>query len=977
MNPDRDPQLDPQTKQTPETVSKLIRFALSELSAENAHHEFEHLCRHVARRRICSNIIPATGPVSGGGDKGADFETIPAIQSGFGQSRYWQLACPGKILFACSLEKNLKKKIKADVKAAAEFGEPLERMYFFYNRPIKVGDRNKFKEDALKEHGIRLEIVDALAIAEFLADSELLWIAEKYLSLPSEVTVPPVGPAPTWYSTLVAMTDSELPRNADTFYQLKSALRYATANPDHHSEIPRIIQHVRLFASHPDRIIARKAFYEEFVAVLRGLNAAENYESKVLEYLSAISDLSEPSELEDAGIILSYANGACARGILKIDTDIRIKFRDDLLAKLDSLLTPEPTFLNCALLFVKGHLFITSAALEDPPADSTEHPIVKAAETAVTVWTTLIKHSRQVPFYPVERLESQVVFLFPLIASDKFSAFVKKLDALTAERAGVQAVAEQFVIRAAALLDSKQYIRALQEFHGALRLSHSSESQENSIVICLQLAALYYHIGLYHAAKYYGLAAAYASLQLPEDDLRKYSSVGLSLAAQVDYATGASMLFFLTCKAFVWIANQYSMAGRKQFREQEWSKVDYYGLLITRAAKIISEDLYRHCRDMLKRLDADDIYHAYEESLEAQFKDLDVDLLKERFVEEGISVPFCDYGQIRKTLWRQFGVTWRVEWKSGYESERYGEAACAAMQIVFGALAETEFSLIATEVAIEIITDHSGAIRIKQVPDNKVLRFTVAIDPTKGMDLTDQLNLAYIILSVSSAIPTEDFKSRFVEEFKQGLAARIGVYISPTEVFRQFYVKENYEELHAEDPTEWSTKPCVTRTWDGLAEVATVHPDFNEAEALEQITNRYRRGVELFKYTLSQLSSDSAFLQLVQGLRNSGWKDWHVLLAVGSVRTSSFLNMGSKDYERLAEDIALNGEREEYPLTPASVYNAQSLKTGLEMSQLSTLKNLGFRLEQMTPNFKGINSFLARFKYWALDVPHQNPFVSS
>ena len=48
-------------------------------------------------------------------------------------------------------------------------------MYFFYNRPIKVGDRNKFKETALKDHGVKLEIVDGKAIAEFLADPELLY----------------------------------------------------------------------------------------------------------------------------------------------------------------------------------------------------------------------------------------------------------------------------------------------------------------------------------------------------------------------------------------------------------------------------------------------------------------------------------------------------------------------------------------------------------------------------------------------------------------------------------------------------------------------------------------------------------------------------------------------------------------------------------------------------------------------------------
>jgi len=101
----------PQETQTPEVVGKLISYALSELSTDNAHHDFEHLCRHLARRRICSNILPATGPVSGGGDKGADFETLH-VESGFGASAYWQLAAPCKVLFACSLEKNLKKRLR-------------------------------------------------------------------------------------------------------------------------------------------------------------------------------------------------------------------------------------------------------------------------------------------------------------------------------------------------------------------------------------------------------------------------------------------------------------------------------------------------------------------------------------------------------------------------------------------------------------------------------------------------------------------------------------------------------------------------------------------------------------------------------------------------------------------------------------------------------------------------------------------------
>jgi hypothetical protein len=66
-------------------------------------------------------------------------------------------------------------------------------MYFFYNLPIKVGDRNKFKEAALTDHGIRLEIVDSNAIAEFLADPELLWIAENISVCRAKSVYPPPG----------------------------------------------------------------------------------------------------------------------------------------------------------------------------------------------------------------------------------------------------------------------------------------------------------------------------------------------------------------------------------------------------------------------------------------------------------------------------------------------------------------------------------------------------------------------------------------------------------------------------------------------------------------------------------------------------------------------------------------------------------------------------------------------------------------
>src|SRR4051794_14413943 len=101
----------PSSKVTPEEASKLIRFALSEMGVENAHHDFEHLCRHLTRRKICTNVIPATGPVAGSGDQGADFETYKTSTSATKDSpasTFFSRAAQEKWLFACSLEKNIK-----------------------------------------------------------------------------------------------------------------------------------------------------------------------------------------------------------------------------------------------------------------------------------------------------------------------------------------------------------------------------------------------------------------------------------------------------------------------------------------------------------------------------------------------------------------------------------------------------------------------------------------------------------------------------------------------------------------------------------------------------------------------------------------------------------------------------------------------------------------------------------------------------
>lgn len=112
----------------PVEVATQVRFALSHLPARNAHHEFEQMCRHLTKRFICSNVLPATGPVSAGGDQGRDFETFRTyLREELGpHGAFLGLVREGPIAFICTLQADdVPTKISSDVATVCASGYPV------------------------------------------------------------------------------------------------------------------------------------------------------------------------------------------------------------------------------------------------------------------------------------------------------------------------------------------------------------------------------------------------------------------------------------------------------------------------------------------------------------------------------------------------------------------------------------------------------------------------------------------------------------------------------------------------------------------------------------------------------------------------------------------------------------------------------------------------------------------------------------
>jgi hypothetical protein len=144
-------------------AERYIRFQLEHLTARNEHHTFEEICYRIAKRRLSSNILPATGPVSAGGDQGRDAETyytrlpeeLPATAGFVGR------AATEPLVMACSVQKDrLEEKVHADLKSICGQGGAVGSVAFFAVQDIPVAVRHRLQEDARKTHRVTLEIFD-------------------------------------------------------------------------------------------------------------------------------------------------------------------------------------------------------------------------------------------------------------------------------------------------------------------------------------------------------------------------------------------------------------------------------------------------------------------------------------------------------------------------------------------------------------------------------------------------------------------------------------------------------------------------------------------------------------------------------------------------------------------------------------------------------------------------------------------------
>ena len=512
-------------------VKSQIRFQLGQLSIKDAHHEFEHLCRYLTRARICSNILPATGPVSAGGDQGRDFETFRTYLSSspIANSTFIGLVSQKPIVFACSLRKKEKiaSKIKEDVAIIMASGSPVEAVHYFCTSDLQVSKRHELQSWAKDKYSIELEPHDGQSISELLADREIVWIAEKYLSIHREIYPRPDDEAGWYGQSLESWRTKNTPNiNYGDFYELKAAVRHATFSTGVRQDISFWIRLLEKFIDNESLPkLRRKAIYEVAVASLRGLGTLCGQEDRLREYFDAIPKLEDPVDLEDAAVLLNYCIGAIHQTDVQLtDSELSI-WRNKLLSRVEERLEAANTpSLKCSLLEIRGYLSLS--------IDPQQHSLPDV-EGAIEWWTQLTLVVKDAPLFPLERFADYLTGLIEFIdATPEYDYLAQQVDTLLSDRCGDFIAAEKCRDRAIEFYKKGKIIRAMNQLHQAKVKWFAEEALRGSLLSMLLISQWYLKLGLSFAAKYYALAVAHIALQSPKSDVKPLLPRALIAAAE-------------------------------------------------------------------------------------------------------------------------------------------------------------------------------------------------------------------------------------------------------------------------------------------------------------------------------------------------------------------------------------------------------------------------------------------------------------
>ncbi len=1013
---------------TPVERAQMIRVSLSLLAGENAHHSFEHVCRHVAKRRIASNVLPATGPVSAGGDQGRDFETfrtylVEELPFALG---FLALASRDVVAFACTIQRDkLRAKFESDIAAICTQGTHVDRIYIFAAADVPVGVRKKVEVWALEQYDVGLEIIDGVGLADWLAEPDLYWIAQKYLHLPAELAPQqadePEPDLPDWYVALREYWQGphRTPSNLGDMFDLRHGLRHAIPPGPTRVDLDGwLTLMTRLAENNVDADVRLHTVYEIVAARSRGKADLRPAEPLIRRFMSEIELSDDPTILFNASVLVQVCTTAAALDHTDIPLPEIVTWIPQLRRHVNQLLERDwgPN-ARAGLLQAAAHLALhvdyTGAELRgsatlaelDEQYEALMEAIHEGAlqqhlDAAPVVdlddgMRRLLELTKLLPDargYPIDSFSAVIDILAPTLRDHPlYRQVCDGLDDAVKRQEGDVAVGDKCRQRATALQKAGRLLDALREFHQAKVNWFHGDTLYGALRAMANIVDIYCALGMYLAAKKYALATAAIARSSLEPSDREFLPMALFSAANQDHLAGAWIasadLASIASLAHLAYAPDPANLDRHTYVS---AAVQYqvYTALVARQTRPNFEPAFWNILDRghlapLVRTGVD-AWSTRVSYTEQEWLD---------WLSDKAGAPFSDVGPERTIVFRALGVVWTIHGRNEQNTVLAIEDFTSILQILLVEFASLDPAIIPQDVDIEIRTypAYRRPTDTYMTRVNGGQRQWLLFLPAEPQDEADDeqhirqgvLHLAFQVLLGNSLLGREPFSQLMDQAARNGLFQNLEIG-RPYRELARFRTQPippladaRYRPLvHADRPTPRAASLHLNpRSSPG--------PGYSVEKAHAILAERYEVLPIPIRHTLPALLQDERVRGLFNSLREEGWKDWHLLTVVMNLTVNHRIEArcGSLTVERLGQlreavfDEALREERPDDPrISPAEI-SRDVMMHRIHMAAVSSLRRWGLVLHHGDTSADPVMQVLEhRYGFWTDDIPHDDPF---
>jgi hypothetical protein len=610
-------------------------------------------------------------------------------------------------------------------------------------------------------------------------------------------------------------------------------------------------------------------------------------------------------------------------------------------------------------------------------------PLVDAAE-AISAWRELSSLLDDARLFPVAQLSKRLAVLAPLLIDQPgWRSLIDTVDAAVGASGGSAAVAAVARDRGVALREAGRYRDALREMHTAKVEWWQGDTLRGSLLAMLIIADCYQALRLLQAAKQHALAAAYGA-SIGGDDVIDLVSTGFLFASECDYLGGASFgALELVSLGLLAQSHYVDTEASKSADDQRTRAVMTLGWCL-HLARRVAPRFVPFVEQTAKTLG---FYEGLDE-VDRSVPDEPRDAFLARIDDQLLGRLLSDSGTARVIRFAALGTDWTITASNRFEDARAAERFASAVQVTLVELADEDLCLIPTSIRVKVeIADDAEPIddRIRWAASNVgrewLVRLTAYDESRHGVETDAFANEVLVFLTQilidASLLPQEAFLAALEDAFRRGLSHKL-TSVRPFDelgIPRDLYDRAPRALVYPPaDPTGFRTQDHAELEWE-----SGVGPTYDRDEALDMIRRRYELTPKAIPNLLGRLRADAEFAEVVVALRQHGWRDWHILLAVNNAALNDKLRREDvvtdrAEAERRTQEWIKNFDLDEDRERPIA-FTVDEMQFHRRMTIPLALRGYGLSLHQPTPDFDAIDRFLGeRYGYWEDDVEHEDLF---